>query len=137
MRLRNLLLVTTALIPVLCAPALAGPEGAVVTGGQVNVQGQGTANVTVNQFSDKAIVNWHTFNIGANERTQFVQPNSNSVLLNRVTGGLLPSEILGPPDAHGRGFVVYRDGSIFCAGAACSAPGFLAATSDINDHGVT
>src|SRR5882757_3708599 len=133
MRLRNLLLVTTALIPVLCAPALAGPEGAVVTGGQVNVQGQGTANVTVNQSSDKAIVNWHTFNIGANERTQFVQPNSSSVILNRVTGGLGPSEILGRLDANGRVFVVNRDGFIFGAGAVISTAGFLATTSDIKN----
>jgi filamentous hemagglutinin family protein len=133
MRLRNLLLVTTALIPVLCAPALAGPEGAVVTGGQVNVQGQGTANVTVNQFSDKAIVNWHTFNIGANERTQFVQPNSNSVILNRVTGGLGPSEILGRLDANGKVFLVNRDGFIFGAGSVINAAGFLATTSDIKN----
>src|SRR5882757_10421953 len=133
MRLRNLLLVTTALIPVLCASALAGPEGAVVTGGQVNVQGQGTANVTVNQTSDKAIVNWHTFNIGANERTQFVQPNSNSVILNRVTGGLGPSEILGRLDANGKVFLVNRDGFIFGAGSVINAAGFLATTSDIKN----
>ena len=92
MRMRNLLLMTTALVPFAITSAMAGPEGATVVGGSVTVQNPGTANVTVNQFSDKAIVNWHTFNIGVNERTQFNQPNSNSVILNRVTGGLGPFE---------------------------------------------
>src|SRR4051812_40301071 len=133
MRLRNLLLVTTALMPLSAASVFAGPEGASVVNGQVNVQGQGTANVTVNQFSDKAIVNWHTFNIGANERTQFVQPNSGSVILNRVTGGLGPSEILGRLDANGRVFVVNRDGFIFGAGSVVNTAGFLATTSDIKN----
>ena len=93
MRLRHLLLVSTALIAV--SPAFAGPEGPQVVGGSANVHGQGSANVTVNQFSQNAIINWHTFNIGAGERTQFVQPNASSVILNRVTGGLGPSQILG------------------------------------------
>src|SRR4051812_5334062 len=129
MRLRNLLLVTTALMPLSAASVFAGPEGASVVNGQVNVQGQGTANVTVNQFSDKAIVNWHTFNIGANERTQFVQPNSGSVILNRVTGGLRPSEILRRLDANGRGFVVKRAGFIFWAGSGGHTPAFFSAPS--------
>src|SRR4051812_14206706 len=133
MRLRSLLLLTTALMPLSAASVFAGPEGASVVNGQVNVQGQGTANVTVNQFSDKAIVNWHTFNIGAGERTQFVQPNSSSVILNRVTGGLGPSEILGRLDANGRVFVVNRDGFIFGAGAVINTAGFLATTSDIKN----
>src|SRR3954451_10415839 len=133
MRLRNLLLVTTALMPLSAASVFAGPEGASVVNGQVNVQGQGTADVTVNQFSDKAIVNWHTFNIGANERTQFIQPNSSSVILNRVTGGLGPSEILGRLDANGRVFIVNRDGFLFGAGAVINTDGFLATTSNISN----
>ena len=49
MRLRTLLLTTTALMPFFGVPAFAGPEGAVVIGGQVSVQNPGTANVTVPQ----------------------------------------------------------------------------------------
>ena len=112
MRLRALLLMTTALMPFV-APAFAGPEGATVVGGQVSVQNPGSANVTVNQFSQNAIVNWHTFNIGTGERTQFVQPNSSSVILNRVTGALGPSQILGTLDANGKVFVVNRDGTVY------------------------
>ena len=96
--------------------------------------GAGSANVTVNQSSDKAIINWHTFNIGVGEKTTFVQPNSNSIALNRVTGGMGPSQILGSLDANGQVFVVNRDGIIFGAGAVINTAGFLATTSDIRNE---
>ena len=63
-RLRNLLLVSTALMPLGLTSALAGPNGATVVGGSATVQNPGSANVTVNQFSDKAIINWRMFDIG-------------------------------------------------------------------------
>src|SRR6185295_16935733 len=125
------LLAATALVPV--APALAGPNGGVVVGGSAQINNQGTANVTVNQFSSKAIINWNLFNIGVGERTTFVQPDSNSVALNRVTGGHGPSEILGSLDANGKVFLVNRDGFIFGAGAVVTTAGFLATTSDIKN----
>src|SRR5882757_1114107 len=133
MRLRNLLLLTTALMPLWFVPAIAGPNGGTVVGGSATIQGQGTANVTVNQFSQNAIVNWNTFNIGKGERTQFVQPNSSSIILNRVTGGQGPSQILGTIDANGRVFLVNRDGIIFGAGAVINTAGFLATTADIRN----
>src|SRR5258708_35416872 len=108
MRFRALLWIAAAL-PV--AAAQAGPQGGSVVGGSATIQGQGTANVTVNQFSQNAIVNWNTFNIGQGERTQFVQPNASSIILNRVTGGQGPSQILGTIDANGRVFLVHRDRS--------------------------
>jgi len=130
-RLRNLLLITTALMPM---PALAGPQGGVVVGGSAQINNPGTANVTINQFSDKAIINWHMFNIGVGEKTTFVQPNSNSIALNRVVGGMGPSEILGNLDANGKVFIVNRDGIIFGAGAVINTAGFLATTSDIRNQ---
>ena len=130
-RLRNILLITTALMPV---PALAGPIGGQVVGGNAQINNPGTANVTINQFSDKAIINWHMFNIGVGEKTTFVQPNSNSIALNRVVGGMGPSEILGNLDANGKVFIVNRDGIIFGAGAVINTAGFLATTSDIRNQ---
>src|SRR3954471_17234147 len=131
-RLRNLLLTATALMPI--APALAGPNGGVVVGGSAQINHQGSANVTVNQFSDKAIINWNLFNIGVGEKTVFNQPNGSSVILNRVTGGQGPSEILGTLQANGKVFIVNRDGIIFGAGAVVTTAGFLATTSDIKNE---
>ncbi|MGB9369089.1 MAG: filamentous hemagglutinin N-terminal domain-containing protein, partial [Xanthobacteraceae bacterium] len=116
------------------APAFAGPVGGVVVGGSAQINNPGTANVTINQFSDKAIINWHMFNIGVGEKTTFVQPNANSIALNRVVGGMGPSEILGSLNANGKVFVVNKDGIIFGAGAVINTAGFLATTSDIRNE---
>jgi filamentous hemagglutinin family protein len=131
MRMRTLLLTTTALMPIALASALAGPDGGTVVGGSATISGQGSSHVIVNQSSQNAVVNWNTFNVGAGERVQFQQPNAQSATLNRVTGGLGPSQILGSIDANGRVFIVNRDGIIFGAGAVIKTSGFLATTSDI------
>src|SRR6185503_10373487 len=133
-RLRNLLLTATALMPLALTSAMAGPDGGVVVGGAAAINNPGTANVTVNQHTDKAIINWRMFDIGAGERATFVQPNANAIALNRVTGGLGPTQILGALDANGRVFVVNRDGIIFGPGAVITTAGFLATTSDIRNE---
>jgi filamentous hemagglutinin family protein len=131
-RLSKLLLTTTALLT-LGTGAAGGPNGATVVGGSATVSGAGTAAVTVNQASNSAIINWNTFNIGAKESVQFIQPSSSSIALNRVTGGLGPSEILGTLTANGHVFVINRDGILFGAGAVINTAGFLASTSDIKN----
>src|SRR5262245_50154721 len=108
--LRNLALATTALLPLGIGFALAGPNGGTVVGGGATIQGQGTASVTVTQTTPRAIINWQSFDIGKGEATRFNQPDSSSVALNRVTGGLGPSQIDGLLSANGRVFVINRDG---------------------------
>ena len=77
---------------------------------RATVTGIGTSNVTVNQSTPRAIINWNSFNIGAGETTRFVQPDASSIALNRVTGGLGPSMINGTLTANGRVFLVNPDG---------------------------
>src|SRR6266478_465920 len=132
-RLRNLLLTTAALLALGAAPAVGGPAGGTVVGGSATIQGQGGPAVIVNQSSGSAIVNWNTFNIGVNESVRFHQPSTSSVVLNRVTGGLGPSEMLGTLTANGRVFVVNRDGILFGPNAVVNTAGFLATTHDIRN----
>jgi len=61
--------------------------------------------LTVNQASQKAIINWQSFSIGANGKVVFNQPNAQSVALNRVVG-TDPSAIFGSLSANGRVFLV-------------------------------
>src|SRR5262245_41711346 len=112
---RHLLLLTTALVAFAPVCAVAGPKDGTVVGGSATISNPGTGNVTVNQFSDKAIINWRLFDVGAGERVQFIQPGSSSIILNRVTGGLGPSQIFGTIDANGRVFIINRDGILFGA----------------------
>src|SRR5664279_6616532 len=130
-RLRKLLLTITALVPLGLVPAAANPLGAQVVGGSATVQGQGTSTVTVTQQTNSAIINWNTFNIGAGEKTNIFQPSSSSVQLDRVTGGLGPSQILGTLWSNGRVFLVNPAGILFGSGATVDTAGFLATTSDI------
>ena len=124
---------TAALLALGAAPAAGGPLGGTVVGGAATIQGQGGPSVIVNQSSSNAIVNWNTFNIGLNESVRFNQPGASSVVLNRVTGGLGPSEILGTLTANGRVFVVNRDGILFGPSAVVNTAGFLATTHDIKN----
>jgi mucin-19 len=132
-RLRHLLLITTALTAFGLAPASAGPDGPAVVSGSATVVNPGSAHVTVNQNTDKAIINWRLFDVGTNESVRFNQPNSGSIILNRVTGGLGPSQILGSIDANGRVFVINRDGILFGPNAVINTAGFLATTHDIRN----
>ena len=104
-----------------------------MVGGAATIQGQGGPAVIVNQSTSSAIINWNTFNIGASESVRFNQPNASSVALNRVTGGLGPSEIMGTLTANGRVFIINRDGILFGPGSVVNTAGFLATTNDIKN----
>src|SRR5690242_14994232 len=113
--------------------ALANPQGGQVVGGQASIQGQGTNSVTVTQGTANAIINWNTFNIGAGERTQFIQPSASSIALNRVVGGLGPSYLRGLLTANGQIFLVNPNGVLIGRHAVINAAGFLATTHDISN----
>ena len=113
--------------------ARANPRGGQTVAGSAAIQGQGTANVVVNQSSTSAIINWNSFNIGSGEITQFLQPSASSYTLNRVTGSQSPSQILGTIEANGRIFLVNPDGFIFGTGAKINTASFLATTHDISN----
>ena len=130
-RWHDAVLTVTALLPFAVASAFAGPNGANVVGGAATVQGQGSANVTVNQTSQNAIINWQTFNIGSGETTKILMPNSNSTQLDRVTGGQGPSQILGTLSSNGKVFLINPDGILFGMGARINVGSLLATTSDI------
>jgi filamentous hemagglutinin family protein len=130
---RRALLMSSALVPLTLASAVAGPNGASVVGGSATVQGQGTANVVVNQTSNSAIINWNTFNIGAGETTRINMPSASSTELDRVTGGLGPSQILGSLSSNGQVFLVNPDGILFGAGSRVNVGGLLATTNNISN----
>ena len=66
--------------------ALANPKGGQVVAGSASIGGSGST-VEVNQSSQRAIVNWQSFSIGAGEQARFNLPNAQAAILNRVTGG--------------------------------------------------
>ena len=111
--------------------AKAAPMGGAVVAGSASIAGTPTA-VVVNQSSGSAVINWQSFGIGVGESVQFVQPGSNSVALNRVTG-LSPTAILGQLSANGKVFVVNPNGVLFGSTASVNVGGLLASTLSINN----
>ena len=83
--------------------------------------------------SDRAIVNWKSFSIAANESLQFSQPSEQSIILNRVTGNET-SEILGKLQANGHVFLINPQGVIIGKDAVINAGSFLISTLDIADN---
>src|SRR3990167_8699996 len=71
-----------------------------IAAGNVSVQ-QTTNSTVVNQSSQKAILNWHSFNIGQPESTHFQQP-AGGVALNRISPTQGPSSIYGKLTATGQ-----------------------------------
>src|SRR5215510_7832478 len=93
-------------------PVMSMPAGGKVTAGAAVITHPNGQTLNINQLTDKAIINWKGFSINVNELVKFAQPNSNSVVLNRVIGGN-PSSILGKLIANGRVFIVHKNGVLF------------------------
>src|SRR4051794_4604100 len=89
-------------------------------------------NQVIDQGSSKAIIDWQQFAIGAGYRVRFNQPNSSSIILNRVVGGD-PSTILGSLSANGQVFLVNPFGVYFGAGSAVDVGALLATTMNIRN----
>jgi filamentous hemagglutinin family protein len=95
---------------------------------------QGTASFTAAgprltiRTSDRAFINWQSFNIGIGETTSFVQPSSSSLVWNRINDPN-PSQILGNLNANG--YVVLQNQSGFFIGgqAVLTAHGLLLTTA--------
>ena len=112
-------------------PALANPTGGTVIDGAAAITAAGNT-LTVTQSTDRAIINWQGFSIGANEMTQFVQPGVNSAVLNRVTGGD-PSAILGTLQANGQVYLINPNGILVGNGAQINVGAFTASTLDVTN----
>jgi len=109
------------------------PAAGVVAAGSASIVSSGAGSLTITQASQNAAFNWQSFNIGASEAVRFIQPNSNSVALNRVLGSD-PSAILGSLTANGKVFLINPNGILFGTGASVNVGGLVASTLGITDN---
>ena len=109
----------------------ANPNGGNVTGGKATISGEGSANVTINQASQRAFIEWNQFSIAKGETVKFVQPNAQSIAANKVVG-VAPSEILGSLSANGRVILMNPNGIYFAKGSTIDAAGLIATTLDLD-----
>lgn len=112
----------------------ANPLGEQVVAGAAGFERGGNA-LTVTQGTDRAIINWNSFSIGAGEITRFIQPNSSSAVLNRVITASNPSQIYGALQANGQVYLINPAGVFVGPGGVVDTASFVASTRDIaNDE---
>ncbi|KIN70289.1 Filamentous hemagglutinin outer membrane protein [Sulfitobacter noctilucae] len=120
------LVLGTALTPVL-AQTQSLPIGGSVVAGDAQISTPGAGAMTINQSSDRAVINWQDFSIGAGGRVDINQPTANSAILNRVTGDTT-SQIHGQLNANGRVFVVNPNGIFIGQTGSVNTGSFVAST---------
>lgn len=86
--------------------------------------------MTINQKKPTTQIDWKSFDIGKNKEVEFIQPNSNSVAYNRVTGGNA-SQIQGKLKANGKVYLANPNGVIITEGAEINVAGLFATTKDL------
>ncbi|WOB06598.1 filamentous hemagglutinin N-terminal domain-containing protein [Piscinibacter gummiphilus] len=111
--------------------AQAAPQGGSVTAGQASIQQNG-ALTTVTQGSQRAAIDWRSFNVGANETVNFVQPNASAAILNRVVGND-PSAIFGRITANGQVLLINPNGILFGRTAQVDVGALTATTSNLSN----
>jgi filamentous hemagglutinin family protein len=119
-----------SLVALAHSEAYAGPEGAQVVSGQVNIAQQGA--LTQITASNNAIINYSQFNIAQHETVQFIQPSATARVLNRVTSGDM-TQIHGNLQANGIVYLVNPAGIFFGNSAVVDAAGFRAAAGNMAD----
>ncbi|NBR97767.1 MAG: filamentous hemagglutinin N-terminal domain-containing protein, partial [Betaproteobacteria bacterium] len=113
-------------------PALAGgPVDGVVVGGSASIL-QTASRTDITQTTQRAIIDWRDFSIGAGHTVQFYQPGSSSIALNRVTGDQL-SLIDGSLLANGQVWLLNPNGVFVGASGQISARSFLGTTSSLSN----
>ncbi|WP_439552888.1 beta strand repeat-containing protein [Falsiroseomonas sp.] len=110
----------------------ARPSGGQVVAGQASIS-QTAARTQVNQASDRAVIEWQRFDVGAQHQVDIRQPATSSFSLQRVTGGD-PSAIAGRITSNGGVALVNPAGVVFSQGAQVDVAALIATTSDITNQ---
>lgn len=116
--------------PGVVAQALQDPA---VRSGAATIDLTNANHAVITQQSNKAIIDWRQFSIPAGSTVQFVQPNSSSMMLNRVTGSQA-SQIDGSLLANGQVWLLNPSGVMIGNGGSVNTASFLASTLDIKNN---
>ena len=112
--------------------AVANPLDPTVQSGDVTFEGLGSSNVVIGNNSERAVVDWDSFSIGAGEVTTINQISNDAAILNRVTGGNV-SEIYGTLESNGQVYLINESGILVGAEGVVDTNGFVASTLDVSN----
>jgi len=107
-------------------PGFTTAPGGFVTSGQARATQSGNT-LTVTQSTNQAILNWASFNIGADGKVVFVQPSSTAIALNKIYQQS-PSSIFGELTANGQVYLINPNGFVFGSNATVNVAGLMASS---------
>ena len=115
------------------ATASAAPIGGIVVAGSATISSSGTTT-TINQSTNRAVLDWTSFDLAADETANFVIADTSNVhpgvTLNRITGGAA-TRIDGTVTSNGEVYFVNPNGLVFSATSKIQSNGFLAYAGNI------
>lgn len=114
-----------------CFPAAANPSGESVSAGSASFQRDG--NTLRIKTGQQTIIDWKSFSIGSGESTQFLQPSSKDVTLNRVIGSD-GSNIFGSLQSNGRIVLLNPNGILIGPSGKVDVAGFIASTLNVTNE---
>ena len=115
------------------ASAQALPTGGATTQGSATISTPTSTSMVVSQSSQRAILEWTSFNIGNGASVTFSQPGASSIAVNRVGVAAGASAIDGMLNANGHVMILNPNGVMFGATASVNVGGLIASTGNIND----
>jgi len=104
----------------------------IATQGQANASINGNA-LNIKQLTDKATLDWKSFNIDAGSCVRFDQPGATSIALNRIHDQS-PSRIMGSLEANGQVYLVNQNGFVFGKDSQVNVNSLVATTLGISDE---
>ena len=101
------------------------PQGGAVIAGQASIATTAPNRMQVTQSSDRAVIGWQSFSVGANAGVDIRQPGAGSISVQQVQGND-PSRIFGQLSSNGRVVVANPNGVWFGPDARVDAAGIAA-----------
>ena len=89
--------------------------------------------MTIKQISDKATLDWQSFNIGKDNTVRFNQPSATAIALNNIHQAD-PSRILGNLSANGQIYLVNQNGFVFGKDSRVDTTSLVASTLAITQN---
>ncbi|WOD17528.1 two-partner secretion domain-containing protein [Paraburkholderia kirstenboschensis] len=109
------------------------PTNGQVMAGQASISQTNPNTMTINQGTQRAVIDWNSFNVGSGNTVQFNQPNAQAQALNRVVGGV-PSNIQGSLLANGQVLIQNANGVLFSKGSVVNVGSLLATTKSVDSN---
>ena len=107
-------------------PAIAGPSGGEVTGGEGSISSEGKVT-NIEQLTELLSIEWSSFDLNRDETVNFLQPHSSSLVLNQILQNG-PSQIRGSINANGHVLLINPRGVIFGESATINVGAMTAST---------